>query len=304
MVASPRKIDFIDKITLPIFAATMVWEHRVLRKRQLREPVDVDAVAPVDDGNPAPDSLVPLGYEKNDTAGSLGLLVGSILMGFALDGTYRKIHGLLFRHRLSNFGSRRGSIFTAMIAWDFLYYWNHRSMHKIRLFWADHAAHHSGRRYNLSTALRQSWNGYLTTWMYWPMPLLGFRYSTFVKARQLNLLYQYWIHTEAVDRLPNWVEKIFNTPSHHRVHHGANKQYIDKNYAGILIIWDRMFKTFEPEIRQLQYGLTKNIRTNNPVKMAYGELAQIAKDVAQADNFNERLRYVFAAPGWTPDVAA
>jgi sterol desaturase/sphingolipid hydroxylase (fatty acid hydroxylase superfamily) len=140
--------------------------------------------------------------------------------------------------------------------------------------------------------------------MYWPMPLLGFRYSTFAKARQLNLLYQFWIHTEAIDRLPDWVEKIFNTPSHHRVHHGANKQYIDKNYAGILIIWDRMFKTFEPEIRQLQYGLTKNIRTNNPVKMAYDELAQIAKDVAQADNFNERLRYVFAAPGWTPDIAA
>jgi sterol desaturase/sphingolipid hydroxylase (fatty acid hydroxylase superfamily) len=270
----------------------------------LREFVDVDAVAPVDDGNLVPDPLVPLGYEKNDTAGSLGLLVASILKGFALDGTYRKIHGFLFRHRLSSFGSRRGSFFTAIIAWDFLYYWNHRSMHKIRLFWADHAAHHSGRRYNLSTALRQSWNGYLTTWMYWPMPLLGFRYSTFAKARQLNLLYQFWIHTEAIDRLPDWVEKIFNTPSHHRVHHGANKQYIDKNYAGILIIWDRMFKTFEPEIRQLQYGLTKNIRTNNPVKMAYDELAQIAKDVAQADNFNERLRYVFAAPGWTPDIAA
>ena len=282
----------------------MVWEHRVLKKRQLRELVDVDAVAPVDDGNPVPDPLVPLGYEKNDTAGSLGLLVGSILMGFALDGAYRKIHGFLFRHRLSNFGSRRGSIITAMIVWDFLYYWNHRWMHRVRLFWADHAAHHSGRRYNLSTALRQSWNGYLTTWVYWPMPLFGFQYSSFVKARQLNLLYQYWIHTEAIDRLPDWVEKIFNTPSHHRVHHGANKQYIDKNYAGILIIWDRMFKTFEPEIRQLQYGLTKNIRTNNPVKMAYGELAQIAKDVAQSDNFNERLRYVFAAPGWSPDVAA
>ena len=304
MAATSRKIYFIDKITLPVFAATMVWEHRVLKKRQLRELVDVDAVAPVDDGNPVPDPLVPLGYEKNDTAGSLGLLVGSILMGFALDGAYRKIHGFLFRHRLSNFGSRRGSIITAMIVWDFLYYWNHRWMHRVRLFWADHAAHHSGRRYNLSTALRQSWNGYLTTWVYWPMPLFGFQYSSFVKARQLNLLYQYWIHTEAIDRLPDWVEKIFNTPSHHRVHHGANKQYIDKNYAGILIIWDRMFKTFEPEIRQLQYGLTKNIRTNNPVKMAYGELAQIAKDVAQSDNFNERLRYVFAAPGWSPDVAA
>jgi sterol desaturase/sphingolipid hydroxylase (fatty acid hydroxylase superfamily) len=119
----------------------------------------------------------------------------------------------------------------------------------------------------------------------------------------LNLLYQYWIHTEAIDRLPEPVERIFNTPSHHRVHHGANKQYIDKNYGGILIIWDRLFSTFEPEIRQVQYGLTKNIRTNNPFKMAFGEFANIARDVVSTDDIGERLRYVFAAPGWEPAVA-
>jgi sterol desaturase/sphingolipid hydroxylase (fatty acid hydroxylase superfamily) len=125
-----------------------------------------------------------------------------------------------------------------------------------------------------------------------------------MKARQLNLLYQYWIHTETIDRLPKWAEKIFNTPSHHRAHHGANKQYIDKNYAGILIIWDRLFKTFEPEVRQVQYGLTKNIRTANPIKMAYQEMSSIVGDVKKADNLNERLRYVFAGPGWEPEVAA
>jgi sterol desaturase/sphingolipid hydroxylase (fatty acid hydroxylase superfamily) len=140
--------------------------------------------------------------------------------------------------------------------------------------------------------------------MYIPMALVGYNYSTFMKARQLNLLYQYWIHTEAIDRLPEWAEKIFNTPSHHRVHHGANKQYIDKNYAGILIVWDRLFKTFEPEVRQVQYGLTKNIRTANPIKMAYQEMASIVSDVKQADNLNERLRYVFAGPGWEPEAAA
>ncbi len=302
-MASPlKKIDLIDKLTLPAFVATMIWEHRTLKRRRLRDLPPVDAVAPIDDGDPVPDRLVPLGYEKKDTAGSLGLLVGSIVVGFALDGLYRRVHGFMFRHRVSNIGSHRGSILSAMIVWDFLYYWNHRWMHEVRLFWADHVAHHSGRRYNLSTALRQTWSGVLTTWVYWPMSLLGYRYSTFLKARQLNLLYQYWIHTEAIDRLPEPIEKIFNTPSHHRVHHGANKQYIDKNYGGILIIWDRFFKTFEPEIRQVQYGLTKNIRTNNPVKMAYGEFVNIAKDVVSADNLNDRLKYVFAGPGWEPAI--
>ena len=233
-MANPlRKIDLIDKLTLPAFAATMVWEHRSLRRRQLRDLPAVDAVAPIDDGDPSPDPLVPLGYEKNDTAGSLGLLVGSIIVGFALDGLYRRVHGFMFRHRVSNIGSHRGSILSAMIVWDFLYYWNHRWMHEVRLFWADHVAHHSGRRYNLSTALRQTWTGVLTTWVYWPMSLLGYRYSTFLKARQLNLLYQYWIHTEAIDRLPAAIEKIFNTPSHHRVHHGANKQYIEIGRAHV-----------------------------------------------------------------------
>jgi len=296
-------LDWIDLITLPLFAVTMIWEHRSLRNRQLRPLEDRDAPIPPDDGNPAPDPLVPLGYERRDTLSSLGLLAGNIAIGFATKGILGRASNYLFAKRLSAFGLRRFPLLKAMVLWDFLYYWNHRWMHEV-LFWADHEVHHSGRRYNLSTALRQSWNGYLTHWIYLPMPLLGYAPRTIAKARQLNLLYQYWIHTEAVDRLPGWAEKVFNTPSHHRVHHGANKQYIDKNYGGIFIIWDRMFKTFEPEIRRVQYGLTKNIRTNNPVKMAYGELANIIQDLAKTDDLNERLRYVFGRPGWEPAHAA
>ncbi len=183
MAGPLKKIDLIDKVTLPAFAVTMIWEHRALKRRRLRELPPVDAVAPTDAADPTPDPLVPLGYEKNDTAGSLGLLVGSIVVGFALDGLYRRVHGFLFRHRVSSIGSHRGSILSAMIVWDFLYYWNHRWMHEVRLFWADHVAHHSGRRYNLSTALRQTWSGMLTTWVYWPMSLLGYRYGTFLKAK-------------------------------------------------------------------------------------------------------------------------
>ena len=250
------RLDLIDRLTLPLFAATMILEHRALKKRVRRELDDIEAPIPADSSDSRPDPLVPLGYEAKDTASSLGLLAGSIVVGFAMDAVLGKVNRRLFRHRLTDWGSRGFTFWKAMIIWDFLYYWNHRWMHEVRLFWADHVAHHSGRRYNLSTALRQTWTGVLTTWVYWPMSLLGYRYSTFLKARQLNLLYQYWIHTEAIDRLPAAIEKIFNTPSHHRVHHGANKQYIDKNYGGILIIWDRLFKTFEPEIRQVQYGLT------------------------------------------------
>lgn len=293
-------LDLVDKLTLPVFAITMYLEHRSLRKRRLRELPDLGYKAPTDDGDPVPDELVPLGFEKNDTASSLAILAGSIAIGLALQGPYNKVDQWLFDRRVSRFGLRRGRYVTAFVFWDLLYYVHHRLMHRVRLFWADHEVHHSGRRYNLSTALRQSWNGYLTHWVYLPMPLLGFAPRTIAKARQLNLLYQYWIHTEAIDRLPAWFEKVFNTPSHHRVHHGANKQYIDKNYAGILILWDRLFGTFEPEVRRPVYGLTTNIDTFNPVKAAFHELSALAHDVRGADSVRDAVKYVFAPPGWTP----
>ena len=296
-----QQLDLIDKLTLPAFAITMFLEHRSLRKRRLRELPDIDFKAPPDNGDPEPDELVPLGFEKNDTFSSLTILAGSIVIGLVLQGPYTKVDQWLFDRRVSRFGLRRGKFVAALVFWDFLYYVHHRLMHRVRLFWADHEVHHSGRRYNLSTALRQSWNGYLTHWIYLPMPLLGFAPRTIAKARQLNLLYQYWIHTEAIDRLPAWFEKVFNTPSHHRVHHGANKQYIDRNYAGIFIVWDRLFKTFEPEVRQPVYGLTTNITSFNPVKAAYHELANLTRDVTGAQSPADAFKYVFAPPGWAPN---
>ena len=296
----PDGIDFIDAITLPLFVGTMILEHRSLRGRPRRELEPTDAPIPVDDGSAIPDPLVPLGYEKRDTASSLGLLIGNIVIGFALQGVLGRITRRLFDRRVSDFGSRRLSFLKAMVAWDFLYYWNHRWMHEVRLFWGNHVAHHSGRRYNLSTALRQPWSFWIMSWVYWPMPLLGFRARTIAKASQLNLLYQYWIHTEAIDRLPEPVEKVFNTPSHHRVHHGANQQYLDKNYGGILILWDRLFGTFEPEVRRVRYGLTKNVDFANPVKLAYHEMIDIGRDVASADSWSDRAHFVFGRPGWRP----
>jgi len=302
VVGKKPSLDIVDLLTLPFFVGTMILEHRSLKRRTLRDLEEPDAVIADDDGNTTPDPLVPLGYEKKDTYGSLGLLVGNIAIGFALQGAIGRVNRRLFDRRLSNFGNRRFALLKAMILWDFLYYWNHRWMHEVRLFWGNHVAHHSGRRYNLSTALRQPWFFALMTWVYWPMHLLGFRGRTVDRAAQLNLLYQYWIHTEAIDRLPAPIERVFNTPSHHRVHHGANRQYLDRNYGGILIVWDKLFGTFEPEIRRVRYGLTKNITTHNPVRAATHEMMSIAGDVRRARSTAERLRYVFGRPGWQPDT--
>ncbi|MBK9970488.1 MAG: sterol desaturase family protein [Acidimicrobiaceae bacterium] len=280
----------------------MLAEYAWLRKVPKRTDGDLDDAdqATLSGTQLPPDPLVPVGYERKDTTASLSMLVGNVAFSFVTAAAFSRFDRLLFRHRVSNVGRRRGSFLTAMVLWDFLYYWDHRWMHEVRLLWANHVTHHSSQRYNLSTALRQPWSGFLTFWVFAPMPLLGYASKTTMRAGQLNLLYQYWIHTEAIDRLPAAAEQVLNTPSHHRVHHGANQQYLDKNYGGILIVWDRLFGTFEPEVRRIKYGLTKNIKTYNPLRIAYHEMADIARDVRSAGNMRDRLGYVLRRPGWKP----
>ena len=132
------------------------------------------------------------------------------------------------------------------------------------------------------------------------MPLLGMPAHHIAKAGQLNLLYQYWIHTETIDKLPAPIEAVFNTPSHHRVHHGANPQYLDKNYGGILILWDKLFGTFEPELRRVKYGLTTNIETFNPVKVGYHETVDIMRDVIRRKGLKNKVKSVLGRTGWRP----
>jgi sterol desaturase/sphingolipid hydroxylase (fatty acid hydroxylase superfamily) len=306
---SLRQLDLVDKATLPLFVVTMVGEALALRRIERFRPVDdLDDLNPLDDADVAelsgsqlpPDPLVPIGYERRDTVASLSMLAGNIVAGFTAGVVIARLNEAVFRRRVSDIGTRRGAIVGAMVLWDFLYYWDHRWMHEVRLLWANHVTHHSSRRYNLSTALRQPWSGIITAWVFVPMPLLGFRTRTIMKAAQLNLLYQYWIHTEAIDRLPRPIEQVFNTPSHHRVHHGANPQYLDKNYGGILIIWDRLFGTFEPEVRRVKYGLTKNIATYNPFRIAYHEFIDIGRDVRRAHGARNKIGHVFRRPGWQP----
>ena len=163
------------------------------------------------------------------------------------------------------------------VADDFSYYWYHRIHHVCRVFWATHVVHHSSEHYNLSTALRQPWIS-ISTFPFWMwLPLVGFPVWTVLLAQSWNLIYQFWIHTERIVRLPRWFEAVFNTPSHHRVHHGANQQYLDRNYGGELIIWDRIFGSFTPEVERVRYGLTTNIHTFNP---RTGQLPRIRSDLA------------------------
>ena len=177
-------------------------------------------------------------------------------------------------------------------------------MHEVRLFWANHVTHHSSERYNLSTALRQPWSGFLLSWVFLPMPLLGYPGRTrSAKAGQLNLLYQYWIHTEAIDRLPaadrSRVQHAVAPPGAPRRQPAVPRP----NYGGILIVWDKLFGTFEPEIRRVKYGLTKNIDTYNPLRIGYHEFADIARDVS-APGVCATSSVTCSAPRLDPDAAA
>ncbi|MFM7068692.1 MAG: sterol desaturase family protein, partial [Actinomycetes bacterium] len=186
----------------------------------------------------------------------------------------------------------------AMVGWDFIYYWNHRFMHESRFLWAIHVVHHSSERYNLSTALRQPVADALGVFVpYGVLSYLGVPPKVIEDARAINLIYQFWIHTDLIPKLGAF-EKVFNTPSHHRAHHGANRQYLDRNHGGILIIWDRMFGTFEEEDEPVVYGLTKNINSFNPLVIASHEHADIAEDIVRAGKWRDRISYVVRGPGW------
>ena len=195
-------------------------------------------------------------------------------------------------------GSGPWALALAVAGWDFIYYWNHRFMHESRYMWAIHVVHHSSEHYNLSTALRQPVADALGTSVpYGALCLFGISPELVATARGVNLLYQYWIHTETIDRLGP-PEAVLNTPSHHRVHHGSNRQYLDRNHGSILIIWDRLFGTFEPEGEPVVYGLTKNIDTFNPGRIASHEYAEMLRDVAGSTSWRERLSFVVRGPGW------
>jgi sterol desaturase/sphingolipid hydroxylase (fatty acid hydroxylase superfamily) len=188
----------------------------------------------------------------------------------------------------------------AIVGVDLLYYVYHRMAHRVRLIWATHQAHHSSEYFNFATALRQKWNISGDVFLRALLPLVGVPPWMVFASFSINLIYQFWIHTERIERLWRPIELIFNTPSHHRVHHGMDQQYLDRNYGGILILWDRLFGSFQAENTRPHYGLTKQVDTFNVWKLQTREYVAIARDVRNATSWRERLGYLFGPPGWAP----
>ncbi|MGW8123170.1 sterol desaturase family protein [Roseivirga echinicomitans] len=190
----------------------------------------------------------------------------------------------------------------AFIAYDFFYYWAHRMSHEVNLFWGGHSVHHQSEEYNLSVALRQSSTQIIWTFAFYiPMAVVGVHPLLLVTVSGFNLLYQFWIHTESIDKLPKWFEAVFNTPSHHRVHHARNPKYIDKNHAGTFIVWDKLFGTFKAEEERPIYGITKNLDSWNPVWANVAHYADMWGDIRTIPKMKDKIRYIFKKPGWLPD---
>jgi len=243
-------------------------------------------------------------YERQDTFASLAMGIGNVVVGLGAKALQFAIFSFIYQFRLWEIPASAWWTWVLLFfADDLTYYVFHRTSHECRLFWASHVVHHSSQRYNLSTALRQTWTGGFMGWIFWAwLPLVGFHPAMVLTMQAFSLMYQFWIHTEVIRHMGP-LEWVFNSPSHHRVHHGANVRYLDRNHAGTLIIWDRIFGTFVPESdeEKVVYGLTKNIHTYNPVRIAFKEWMDLARDVRSAPDWRTKLRYLFAPPGWSHD---
>jgi sterol desaturase/sphingolipid hydroxylase (fatty acid hydroxylase superfamily) len=273
-------VDLIYLAAVPWFFGSIALEALIARRRDVKV------------------------YERKDTWANLAMGAGNRVLeaGWVL----AEVAALTWLHdrALWDLGSGWATWVVAMVGVDLLYYWYHRSHHEVRLLWAVHVVHHSSRRYNLAVALRQPWLVVTFTPFLAPLALLGVPVEVIGVCFAVNLLYQFWIHTELIDRLPRWFEATCNTPSHHRVHHGKNPQYLDRNYAGILVVWDRLFGTFEPEREPVVFGLTKDITTYNPLRIATHELVAIGRAVKAAPDAATRVGHVLRGPGWAPPAVA
>ena len=232
------------------------------------------------------------------TSGSAVAAVGSTAVAAASIWAMQTSATTLAERSPLSMRSGAAAYLLAVAGWDVIYYWNHRLAHESRWLWAVHVVHHSSERYNLSTALRQPVaDGVTMAVPYGLLALLGIPPRYIEDARAINLIYQFWIHTEAVTSI-GWLEKVLNTPSHHRAHHGSQRQYLDINHGSILILWDKLFGTFEPEVERVRYGLTRNLETYNLGTIATHEWRDIAKDISTAPTWSDRFGFLLRGPGW------
>ena len=249
------------------------------------------------------------GYRLNDALSSIGLGVMSQVAGVFTAvltlGTYVAVHERFAVWQLSPTSPWTWAI--GLVAYDFLYYWHHRAGHRVALFWAAHVVHHQSEDYNLSTALRQTSSGWLVGWIFYlPMAIAGFPPLVFAVVALIDLLYQFWVHTEQVGRL-GWFDRWFCAPSNHRVHHAVNDVYLDRNYGGVFLVWDRLFGTYAEEDRAVPcvYGTRAPLRSWNPIRANLQVYAELGRDSWRASRWLDKLRVWVKPPGWRPvDVAA
>ena len=240
-------------------------------------------------------------YALRDFGGSMSQLGMNILVKLGFDGLVIALYFLLYQFRLFDMGNGPLQWVFTLVVLDFFFYWYHRASHRVRFLWCAHVVHHSSERMNFGTALRQSPTGPLTIVLfYWPLPLLGFHPLVIASAGAVATIYGFWTHTETVRKLWRPLEWMFVTPSHHRAHHGSNPEYVDKNYANLLIIWDRLFGTFEPEVAPVRYGLINNIHTYNPLRIAFTEWYKLLRDTMAARSVGQARDLWTKPPGWQP----
>jgi sterol desaturase/sphingolipid hydroxylase (fatty acid hydroxylase superfamily) len=243
-------------------------------------------------------------YEKKDTWSSLGLGIGNVVVGFATKAVIFGFFLFLYQYRILTLDAGKWWFWVLLfLADDFSYYWFHRTAHHVNWFWASHVVHHSSQHYNLAAALRQTWTGNATgAFIFWAwLPLLGFHPIWILLMQQVSLIYQFWIHTETIQKLPRPLEFVLNTPSHHRVHHGRDLKYLDRNHGGILIIWDRLFGSFQPEEERPTYELTKNILSYNPFVLALKTWSDLFRLAVHSGSVENALNYFIQPPGWSHD---
>lgn len=242
-------------------------------------------------------------HEWKDSAASISMGIGSLIIGVGVKFTAFALFTFLHQFAIFDIGYQWWAWVLILFADDFSFYWHHRLSHHVRILWAAHINHHSSVNYNLAVALRQSWTEMFYKYIFWLwLPILGFEPVMIFTMMGISLIYQFWVHTKTIKSLGP-LEWVMNTPSHHRVHHASNARYLDRNHAGILIIWDRLFGTFQKELNEDPpvFGITSNIHTYNLFKIAFHEFGSIIKDVYEAPTLKSKLAYIFAPPGWSHD---
>ncbi|MCS6873872.1 MAG: sterol desaturase family protein [Pyrinomonadaceae bacterium] len=237
-------------------------------------------------------------YDRKDVWTNIALGLGSVLFGFLFGLFHAVIYDGLYQLAPYKWQMNTATAWIVLLfADDFCYYWFHRFSHEIRFFWNFHVVHHSSNHFNLSVAVRQSWFSGIAHWIFYlPISLIGFPFWAFTTMHGFNLIYQFWIHTKYIKKLPAWFEFIFNTPSHHRVHHGVNNPYLDKNYAGIFIIWDRLFGTFVEETEQPRYGILKPLYSYNWLWINTHAWVEMFEEMKKRKTLSEKFMCVFGSP--------